>query len=157
MNKILVIEDDEDKLETLIKFLLSEFPDITVDTARSFSSGLKSVILGATKYAGILLDMSMPNFDASVSEPGGGKPESFAGSDLLAQMKLRKIIIPTIVVTMFDKFGDEPNRLSINQLESQLYQMYSPIFRGLTYYSLSELGWRNSLKLQIEREILSHD
>lgn len=156
MNKILIIEDDEDKLSTLIAFINVEFPTIEVDTARSFSSGLRAVINGVNEYSGVLLDMSMPNYDSTATDPGGGKPESFAGSDLLAQMRLRKIYIPTIVVTMFDKHGDEPNRISLKQLERQLNDLYSPIFRGLTYYSLSQSGWRNSLKTQIEKEILRH-
>lgn len=157
MNNILIIEDDEDKLETLINFMHLEFPLFQVDTARSFSSGLRKLMLGSKIYTGILLDMSMPNYDSSSTEPGGGKPEHFAGSDLLAQMKLRKIHIPTIVVTMFDMHGEEPNRLSIDQLKDQLTEMYSPIFRGLTYYSLSESGWRNSLKKQIEKELFKND
>jgi len=157
MNNILIIEDDEDKLETLINFIHSEFPLFHVDTARSFSSGLRKLMLGSKIYTGILLDMSMPNYDSSSTEPGGGKPEHFAGSDLLAQMKLRKIHIPTIVVTMFDMHGEEPNRLSLDQLKDQLTEMYSPIFRGLTYYSLSESGWRNSLKNQIEKELFKND
>jgi CheY-like chemotaxis protein len=154
MINILIVEDDEDKLETLMNFLNLEFPNVEINTARSFSSGLRSVVQGAKKYDGILLDMSMPNYDSSATEPGGGKPESFAGSDLLAQMKLRKIEIPTLVVTMFDKHGEEPNRISLEQLEEQLTKMYSPIFRGLTYYSLSESDWRNSLRNNIIKEIL---
>lgn len=157
MNKMLIIEDDEDKLETLISFIRTEFPVFNVDTARSFSSGLRKLILGTKVYTGVLLDMSMPNYDSSSTEPGGGKPEYFAGSDLLAQMKLRKIHIPTIVVTMFDMHGEEPNRMSLEQLKNQLTQMYNPIFRDLTYYSLSESGWRKSLKSQIEKEFLKHD
>jgi len=157
MNRVLIIEDDEDKLSTLISFMKNEFPQATIDTARSFSSGLKSLIKGSKHYSLLLLDMSMPNYDASPVEPGGGKPESFAGSDLLAQMKLRKIDIPTIVVTMFDKHGEEPNRLSLKQLEIKLTELYSPTFRGLTYYSLSESGWRSSLKSQILNEIVNND
>ena len=157
MTTILIIEDDEDKLTTLKNFLNSEFPYLIVDTARSFSSGLRTIIKGKNVYIGILLDMSMPNFDPSDIEPGGGKPESFAGSDLLAQMKLRSINIPTIVVTMFDKHGDEPNRLSLDQLTSKLTDLYQPIFKGLTYYSLSESGWRESLQFLIQNEILKND
>lgn len=157
MRKFLIVEDDEDKLSTLIEFLNTEFADASVDTARSFSSGLKAVITGKSIYSLMLLDMSMPNYDTSMSEPGGGKPEGYAGSDLLAQMKLRKINIPTIVVTMFDKHGDEPNRLSLKQLEKKLTEQFSPIFRSLTYYSLSESGWRNSLKNQIMEEIAKDD
>ncbi|WP_174865879.1 hypothetical protein [Pectobacterium polaris] len=157
MNRLLIIEDDEDKLTTLISFINEEFTDVSVDNARSFNSGLRTVTSGKDKYVGVLLDMSMPNYDSSEVEPGGGKPESFAGMDLLAQMKLRKIHIPTIVVTMFDKHGDEPNRLSLEQLRNKLNSLYSPIFRGLTYYSLSESGWRISLKELIQREIIKNE
>lgn len=157
MNRILIIEDDEDKLSTLIAFINEEFPKIEVDNARSFNSGLRYLVSGRKIYIGVLLDMSMPNYDSSDVEPGGGKPESFAGMDLLAQMKLRKITIPTIVVTMFDKHGDEPNRLSLEQLRNKLNTLYSPIFRGLTYYSLSESGWRNSLKELIQKEVIKNE
>ena len=157
MNKILIVEDDEDKLATLIKFINVEFPTFSVDTARSFISGLRLIADTSKCYSGILLDMTMPNYDPSITDPGGGKPEKFAGEDLLAQMKLRKIEIPTIIVTMFDKHGDEPNRLTLEQLSERLTEKFSPTFRGLTYYSLSESGWRNSLKTQIEKEILNHD
>lgn len=157
MNKILIIEDDDDKLSTLIHFIEEEFPTLSVDTAKSFSSGLRALINKSNEYIGILLDMSMPNYDSTASEPGGGKPESYAGSDLLAQMKLRKINIPTIVVTMFDKHGEEPNRISLQQLTSQLHNQYSPIFKDLTYYSLSEGGWRKSLMAQIKKEIIGND
>jgi Response regulator containing CheY-like receiver, AAA-type ATPase, and DNA-binding domains len=157
MNKILIIEDDDDKLSTLMDFIETEFPLLRVDTAKSFSSGLRLLIKGSDKYAGVLLDMSMPNYDSTATEPGGGKPESYAGSDLLAQMKLRKINIPTIIVTMFDKHGEEPNRISLEQLTQQLNNQYSPIFRGLTYYSLSEGGWRTSLMTQIKKEIIGND
>ncbi len=148
--KILLIEDDEEKSRILSDFVCGEFLGVELETARSFSSGLRAVINGAESYSVILLDMSMPNYDVSPDEPGGGTPESFAGIDLLAQMQLRGIHTPTIVVTMFDKFGDEPNRLSLKQLIEKLDAQYRPIFRGLTYYNVAEDGWRSSLKKLIE-------
>lgn len=146
MMKILLIEDDEEKCRIISDFVREEFQNVELETARSFNSGLRAVIKGAKSYSVVLLDMSMPNYDISIDEPGGGTPESFAGSDLLSQMKLRGIQTPTIVVTMFDKFGDEPNRMSLPQLIANLDAQFRPTFRGLTYYNPAEDGWRSSLK-----------
>lgn len=56
MNRLLIIEDDEDKLSTLISFINEEFPKIIVDNARSFNSGLRSLVSGREMYIGILLN-----------------------------------------------------------------------------------------------------
>ena len=147
--KMLIIEDDEDKLKTLAEFIDAEFPGYVVETAKSYNSGLRAIIKGNNLYDFILLDMSMPNYDVSPSEPSGGSPESFAGSELLAQMKLRNIQIPTVVVTMFDAFGDNSSKVSLDQLVEKLAIQFQPTFRGSVYYNPAEDGWRSSLKVII--------
>ncbi|NMZ24448.1 response regulator [Pseudomonas proteolytica] len=147
--KMLIIEDDEDKLKTLAEFIDAEFPGYVVETAKSYNSGLRAIIKGNNLYDFILLDMSMPNYDVSPSEPSGGSPESFAGSELLAQMKLRNIQIPTVVVTMFDAFGDNSSKVSLDQLVEKLAIQFQPTFRGSVYYNPAEDGWRSSLKIII--------
>lgn len=147
--KMLIIEDDEDKLKILEEFICAEFPEYIIETAKSYNSGLRAVIKGRDAYDFLLLDMSMPNYDVSPSEPSGGNPESFAGSELLAQMKLRGIKIPTIVVTMFDAFGDQSSKVSLSQLVDKLSTQFRPTFRGTVYYNPAEDGWRSSLKILI--------
>lgn len=144
--KMLIIEDDEDKLKILEEFINVEFPGYAIDTAKSYNSGLKAVIKGKGLYDFLLLDMSMPNYDITPTEPSGGNPESFAGSELLAQMKLRGIRTPTIVVTMFDAFGDNSSKVSLEQLVDKLASQFRPTFRGSVYYNPAEDGWRASLK-----------
>ncbi|MGY2284891.1 hypothetical protein [Pseudomonas gingeri] len=147
--KMLIIEDDEDKLRTLAEFIDAEFPGYVVETAKSYNSGLRAIIKGSNLYDFILLDMSMPNYDVSPTEPSGGSPEGFAGSELLAQMKLRNIQTPTVVVTMFDAFGDNSSKVSLNQLVEKLAIQFQPTFRGSVYYNPAEDGWRSSLKIII--------
>lgn len=153
MKKILIIEDDEGKSKELEDFISSEFPSVKTQLAKSFRSGLKSLITGQDLDL-VLLDMSMPSFDISPSEPGGGTPESFAGRELLAQMRLRSIKIPTIVVTMYDAFGEAPNKLSLEQLVQDLHTHYSPPFIGLVYYNSQQEGWRTALKQVINLKII---
>lgn len=146
MPQLLLIEDDEDKSAKLIEFIESEFPDISIELARSLNSGLRQITSGRDRWALVLLDMSMPNFDVAADEPGGGTPENFAGASLLAQMKLRGIFIPTIVVSMFDSFGKSESKISLDRLSTRLQTQYEGFFKGYVYYSAAQEGWQDSLR-----------
>jgi CheY-like chemotaxis protein len=144
--KVLLVEDDEEKAKRITEFVESEFAGTKVELARSFNSGLRAAIAGSNLIDVMLLDMSMPNYDDSPQEPGGGTPESYAGRDLLAQMRLRGISIPTIVITMFASFGKEETRKSLEQLTKELAEKFAPTFKGVVYYNSMQEGWRDGLK-----------
>jgi len=149
--KFVLIEDDDDKLRKILDFLESEYPGVEVSVARSFASGLRAVISSQGKIDLVLLDMSFPNYDVSPAEPSGGNPEHFAGRELLAQMRLRGIDIPSIVITMFDSFGEKGSKMSLEQLKSELHQKYRPPYRDTVYYDSRQEGWRSALKESINR------
>lgn len=148
--KILLIEDDVEKLRNLEDFLRQEIPEAELSSAQSFASGLRLTIAGKGKLDLVLLDMSMHNYDISLDEPGGGNPEPFAGRELLAQMKLRGILTPVIVVTMFDSFGDENLKMSLSQLTQELSEKFSPPFQGVVQYDARQEGWRAALKIAMK-------
>jgi len=148
--RILLIEDDEEKAENIISFIEEELSYANVAIAKSFNAGLRALIQPNVADV-VLLDMSMPNFNPTLDDPSGGAPEHFAGRDLLAQMKLRGIKIPTVVVTMFDLFGDNPDKMSFTQLETELRDDYSPTFYGMVYYNSGQEGWKSSLRSLIEK------
>ncbi|MBN3786190.1 hypothetical protein [Burkholderia sp. Ac-20353] len=149
----MLVEDDEDKMKDLVAFIENEIPKVEISIARSHGSGLRKIIFEADSTDLIILDMSMPSFDVSPLEPTGGVPENYAGEDLLAQMRLRMIEIPTIVVTMFDEFGEKPNKVPLNKLTERLRDNYSPPFCDLVYYSSRQEGWRVSLRESIKKAI----
>jgi len=95
--------------------------DVQVVCARSFNSGLKSLAVGAKRFDLVLLDMTMPTYDVTPSEPTGGSIEHFAGRDLLAQMKLRQIDISVAVITMFVSFGEGSKKMSLANLSQELH------------------------------------
>lgn len=143
--KILLVEDDEDKARKLLEFLQLEDAAANVIGARSLNSGLRAIIQNASDLDVLLLDMSMPNFDVGADEPTGGSPENYAGTEILAQMKLRGISIPTIVVSMFDSFGEQKNKISLENLDKRLMLEYKEFYLGHVYYSASQEGWQRSL------------
>src|SRR5205814_7114466 len=69
MSSILVIEDDGNKLTQLCSFLRDSFQSVDVRTARSLQSGIKRVRESIPTL--VLLDMTLPNFDATPDDAGG--------------------------------------------------------------------------------------
>ncbi|MBQ0921405.1 response regulator transcription factor [Hydrogenophaga aromaticivorans] len=143
---LLFVEDDDDKAERIAAVVTTRVPVVQLSRAKSFDSALRRIVQDRSNLDGILLDMSMPNYDNSES-----RPEAFAGRDLLKQFKLRRISIPTIVITMFDLFGAPPDQLTFNELDDQLKTEFAPIYVGMIYYSSAQEGWKNELLEMIER------
>ena len=100
--KILIVEDDENKRQHLVRYLREEFAALDVTERRSYQSGLKEILQG--RYEAILLDMTLPTFDKSPVE-SGGLLKHFAGREILGQMERHGIKTPVIVFTAFDQFG----------------------------------------------------
>jgi len=144
--RLLLIEDDDDKRLALEEFLKGAFSSIEIEMARSFSSGLRRVIKPSEEFDIVLMDMSMPNYDVTTDEPSGGNPEPFAGRELLSQMQLRGVTTPTIVVTMFDSFGDKSGKMSLDQLKAEMENEFSPIYKGTVYYDSRQEGWKAALQ-----------
>lgn len=151
---LLFVEDDDDKATKIRIEILSIDPVIKVTRAKSFTSALHSLAKNNHEIDGVILDMSMPNYDDS-REP----PENFAGRDLLRQLKLRKITKPTFVMTMLDSFGGAGAQLTLSQLDTQLAAEFSPSYLGIIYYSSAQESWKSQLatKIQIIREKTRED
>lgn len=139
---ILVVEDDENKRNQLTEFLNSEFPSAALQTAHSLQSGLRAIICGGVDL--VLLDMTMPTFDIGENEDGG-RPQAYAGREILRQMERREINIPVIVVTQFDRFGEGNDILGIEELDEQLFKEHRGMYGGAVYYDVTLGGWKEKL------------
>ena len=58
-------------------------------------------------------------------------------------MKLRKIKVPVIVVTMYESFVDG---IKIDKLDEGFREKYSEFYKGFVYYSLRNEDWIKHLK-----------
>ncbi len=141
--KILLIEDEASKRAAIsghVKDILGV--EARVVERESLRSGLKEVI-SDEKYDLILLDMSMPGFDVSSEEPIGGEPESFAGQEIMAQMKLRKINTPVAVVTQYKAFAK--GTVGLDELVKRFEEDYKDFFVGAIYYSAAVESWKKEI------------
>ena len=143
---ILIVEDDENKSSQLQTFLYGAFPQAQLSVARSLQSGLRAVI--TCTYDLVILDMTMPTYDIGVDEDGG-RPQAYAGREILRQLDRREIAVPVIVVTQFDRFGEGAEALTLTQLDMQLRQEHPLNYKGAVYYSPALEGWKDALHREI--------
>jgi len=144
--KILIIEDDLNKLRQLESAIGAEAEKPhDVSTRGAYQSGLKAAL--SVDFDLILLDMALPTYDISPTEPGG-RFRAYAGREILSELQRRGKRAKVIVVTQFESFGEGKDAMTLEQLRSQLQREYSHNYVDTIFYSASESGWR---KLLLER------
>lgn len=139
--KILIVEDQADKKDNIEQYLLDNFSDVSVNDCCSLRGALKEVVTNPT-YDLILLDMSMPNFDPSEAYYDDS-PESYAGRELMEQMRLRGISIPVIVVTQYSSF--EGGSVALDGLSEMFSDQFSDFYKGCIYYNSATENWKSEL------------
>ena len=149
---ILIVEDQVDKASKLESFCRSYFSELelSIEISGSLNSGFRK-ITGDNEFDLLLLDMSMPAYDITEEDISGGGPESFAGKELLAQMELREIFIPVVVITQYSSFNE--GQISLDDLSEKLMDEYHEFYLGAVYYSSATDEWKNGLsKILNEKE-----
>lgn len=146
--KILIVEDDQNKLNQLEEYIEASFVDCSTTSRRSYQSGLKEIV--KENYDLIILDMSMPTFDVSPHNKEG-RLRTYGGEEIITQMKARKIPTPVIVVTQFETFGEGKNVTSLKELMGRLETNYSHIYKGTVYYNPALNSWRDDLLFSLNK------
>ena len=57
--RILIVEDNQKKLDKLKEYISKEFPDYEITDRQSYNSATKEIVLNYKNYDLMLLDMSM--------------------------------------------------------------------------------------------------
>jgi len=140
--RILVIEDDQYKLDNLVEFINKKYTDSEITIAKSVSSSIKAV--NHETFDFIILDMSLPTFDVSPSE-SGGKPQGFGGVDILRYLEAQDYEGTIIVVTQFEKFGDGDDEKDLSILSDQLLEEFPQILKAVIYFDSSVKAWQAEL------------
>lgn len=148
MNRILIIEDEQRKLDQLRTFLTKEFSSVEIEDKRSYNSALREIIENYSNYDLILLDMSMSTYDVSIEE-SGGVPEPLAGENILDAMYLNEIPTKVIVVTMYESFVGK----KLIDFDSELKENYPENYLGFVFFSHKNTDWKLDLKKYITSTI----
>lgn len=149
MQKILLVEDYEEKANNIKAFLKSEFPQKEVEWRTSYNSAQEEIYENYEQYDLVLLDMSMSTYDLT-TDASGGQPEPSAGQYILEGMFLREIPTPVIVVTMYNVFG----RKELSAFDEELKSKYPQNYKSYVFYSSQKSDWKDNLKKQIKKNLL---
>ena len=141
--KVLIIEDDRNKLNRLKSFMHARWPRLEIREEYSYQTGLDHLI--SNKVDLVLLDMSLPTYPISEAEPGG-RTRIYGGKEILRQMQRRQISVPTVVVTQFESFGDETeSAMQLGELKQLLTNRFAGIYLGTAYYDATMDKWEEEL------------
>ena len=140
--KILIVEDDLNKLQHLEQCLSAKYSDAEIIRARSYQSGLKATLSLAPSF--IVLDMTLPTYDVSTTE-GGGRPRPFAGREILSEMARKVGHGKVIVVTQFETFGEGTQKKTLAELDAELGRAFPELYIGAVYYHPAQSDWKTSL------------
>ncbi|MCG8881637.1 response regulator [Tenacibaculum finnmarkense] len=138
--KGLLIEDDPIKASKILNFLLDNFSSYKLLHRKSYQSGIKQIF--EENFDFILLDMSIPTYDQDQGN-FSGKPRNFGGRDILKEMKRYKKVSQVLVVTQYNEF--DGGSLSIKELDSQLLENYTGLYKGYIYYKSGQTDWEDNL------------
>lgn len=145
--KILLIEDDKKKIDDIKEFLLTFYDYSNLIIKESYQSGLRELV--KVKYDLLLLDMSIPTWDKSINESGGNF-EKFGGYKILKEIKRKKKPVDTVLITMFDDFGESDTSVTLEHLNKLLNEEFSTLYKGVVYYNTREDNWKTALDILIK-------
>lgn len=148
--RVLIVEDQDEKRAHLLDFVRTEIPGAEVRTARSMRSGQARVL--QDDYDLVLLDMTLPTFDSSPDDPGG-RPRGFAGREILDQMERRRRRALAIVVTQFETFGDDDNRVTLSRIDEEMRGEHPGRYLGAVHYSAAVHGWQDELGAKLRAAV----
>jgi CheY-like chemotaxis protein len=144
-----LIEDSTPKAERITEFLERQFPALDVHTFGSYHSGL--VAITELLPGIVLLDMTLPSFDRSVGSREG-RLRPLGGYDLMRKLKLRNWMLPIIVVSQLEEFGDGQERVTFDEVMRQCAAEFPGLFIGGVYFGQ---GANSAWQPELERLIRS--
>lgn len=149
-NKILFIEDNKTKAEAVKKFVLDNFDKYDITIKESFTSGLRELF--TNNFDVLFVDMSLPTREGASSNSINNF-EQLGGHKIMSEMKRKKMLLPTILITMFSEFGVGKSFMDIKELDEILSGEFKDFYKGYIYYSSQEESWKENLKISLEKLI----
>jgi CheY-like chemotaxis protein len=146
--KVLIVEDEDPKLASLLDYVSDRRPTWTVATARSVRAATESVKIWRPDF--LLLDMSLPTFDIKEGEPGG-RPQGFGGIEVLRYLDRMELPIAVAVVTGYEAFTKDGQHIDLTELSKELAKDFSASFKGAVQFNSVSGEWVNDLTRLISR------
>lgn len=148
MRNLLIVEDDENKLNEIVILLRESFNDFNPVISRSYHSGKKA--LENEKFGVCIFDMNLPTYDVGGMEDGGRRRQ-FGGRELVKKLDKLQPKSKFIILTQFESFGEGEELLSLEDLRTYFKKYNSDNFIDIIFFSFSSLEW----KIDLDRALKS--
>ncbi|EKF59793.1 hypothetical protein QWE_09445 [Agrobacterium albertimagni AOL15] len=141
--KILLVEDEAPKREHIERLLRELRCSVEIMAARSVNSALDA-LENATPDL-MLLDMSLPTFDAGDRE-NGGRPQGFGGAEILRFMRMAEISCPVVIITGYEGFAHEGGTtVDLEQLRQEWMLEFEGTLGSVLHYNSTYDEWKTTL------------
>lgn len=144
--EVLVIEDNANKLKQIKEFFAEYYPDWSLTESHSFKDGLLKVY--EAKWKLIILDMTLPTYEINYNE-NCDDILAVAGKNIMKRMINKKINIPVIIITQFEKFDNE--KVTLESLNREFEEDFKAVWKGTVFYENDD--WRALLRKLIDNQI----
>lgn len=141
-DQILIVEDSEAKLSSILAALTTVIPREKIACSRSVKSALKS--LKQNEFSMIIADMSLPTYDVKVGERGG-TPRPFGGIEIFDHLQRTEKKTPVAVVSSYPAIVEGNTSLTLHALSEKLAKDYPDNFSGYVFFDSTYLTWEVEL------------
>ena len=147
---VLVVEDSDTKLASIVAALKAMLPQYKIETAKSVRSAVAA--LETKQFWLIVADMSLPTFDVE-SRERGGTPRPFGGIEVFDYLSREGLSTPVIVVSSYQALVDGTRSMPLEKLAADLSRDYPENYHGYVYFDSAYSNWERELKAHVENTI----
>jgi CheY-like chemotaxis protein len=144
--KILLVEDDRNKLNTIASFLQEIYFGIKIEYAMSYQSGVDLAMKNL--YNLLLLDMSIPNYDTEGNDSSEDTLKN-GGELIIHELLDENIEFDCTIITQYETINDEP----LSVIDERLRELCGNKYHGYIQYQTYTDEWKQNLKNNIDHVI----
>lgn len=145
---VLVVEDSDTKLASVVAALKAILPQYPIETAKSVRSAVAA--LETKRFWLIVADMSLPTFDVE-SRERGGTPRPFGGIEVFDYLMREGLATPVIVVSSYQALVDGTRSMPLERLAAELARDYPENYHGYVYFDSAYSNWERELRAHVEK------
>lgn len=148
--KILIIEDDQFKLDSVIRFINSEL-NRTVEI--SFCTALSTALdaLKEDKYHVVIIDMSLPSHPP-VAGQGSPIPLLSGGLDVIFEIDALGFDCTSIVLTQYPELEIDGAFIPVSEAVEEISIKFGIKVHACLQYFEDSFAWKNTIKEMLRKE-----
>jgi CheY-like chemotaxis protein len=139
--KILIVEDDQFKMDSLISLVINVLPVAQVTQASDVSTAISAV--NKTVFDLLIVDMALPSHPVI---PGGGSPMSLltGGLEVLLELSALERGDDCIIVTQYPEIEIAGHFFPVDQATEAIEEHIGYKVVSCLEYSEESLGWKHA-------------